>query len=1140
MGKVDKATKSWRMSVGNDPQIKSLADQYTDLLEARKQRHQLSNRTPDSIISQQPLSPGRHDLWTNGIKSQPSSLEEPFITQLPQVDEKSPSICPNRDLENQPSITTPSLSGTRVKRTNLLKANCERSGEPQEPKTTTTLPPRRLPRPAIEAINPLLNAESEQQEELPMNHQLPGNTNLQRWREESSQTKRLPRYIEKIPPAQLELLESDDAWQPPLVGKRSRPGDVPLALLEKLSKAADALSEDPSQHVSPSYRNPSRQQDDVTLPSRDELRDDDQFWPNASDSSSDVDWPSSPPTQLRRVYLPPDSDALAMSDTESRPVLESQHNGTAPPADMNHAEAPVLGLVGNGASGYSFAGTQSEKPTACLPLPNKSVPSAGSYSQSSQSPERNPLERAQKRASLNLERTTPVPQVDCVKLPSPRARLMRNVQIERTPYVEKISSPEAATKATGSEAQTPEINPALPTSSDFVPGTFCESNLKEHTKSSRALPLQDLDTGLSSSSKTSIQNLVTEKPEGKPEASIQEQNSVLVQAVASNVDSHERGVSRIPTTGAPHIPDPATRANRQPGDMTSLEGQSLPKGTFPVAKATRSEELPSIDAQWKSHSYAPTPKRGVPSSDAYTPNKRRRIQSGKVMDEQVQDPAYGPIVQEIQMHRREQFQRFRNSTAQNPPRSSSCSSAGGDNDVVMPTSPRLGERESVAMRDDFRAHTSTPLTGFSDSDELIIDPKPSEEHSLLKANAPQTQTAIEALSKNFAEVYPDYKGQLNDFRTATNLLKKMMEKETAPHPFLFDDAVFHHFHSYRQFLLEDVFNGEEPMTYDKFYNSRIKIPNHLKCVITVDILKSLASVDGAYVPMVHPQHLQSIIYPTVHEFGDHEPAAQKKEKERAISPTTTAPQSVLESQKPHRKAELLLPVEPSEDFESFQPASRGGSPELGTPDIDRSRSPRLPSSSFDRDCLKSAHVSVSAVPHPKDVATIAGQQSPALICSTTPSMSISTTQRRRDSRDASPAGQDKNENALASETPTSLEQIVHAKSSISPSVKSVRDGRSLLETPGPSSELLDCERSSIEPVKKARDATRRKSSGLKKGSVKQIAEFPPYVVVETHEWWKDPDTPLKRFEKQHSALPSEKRHLAGGLHGGINVFDWRR
>ncbi|KAK5050770.1 hypothetical protein LTR84_003329 [Exophiala bonariae] len=1248
VGKVDKVTESLRKRLCKDHQIKSLLTRCVDHLEIRQQGYQRQSHTPKSIVSQPPLSPGRHDVWKNGTDLQTSSLNEPFVTQLPQIIEKSPSISPRKNLDDEPALPTPGLQDTGLKRRKLLKATREPAIEQHEPAntitttatTTNTLPTSNCStRPATRAIDPPLKVESKDKQ-VPFEKQsAQENAGFRQWRQESRKNKRLPRYIEKIPKAQLELLESDDAWQPPLVGRRSRPGDVPLTLLGILSKAADAPSELPAEHVDPSNPSQPLEQSEPTLPTQHELDNGDPLSPNESDSSSVIEWASSPPAHRRSLYLPPDSDPLAMPDIDAQSIHKSQNNGAAPTVKVHASEMPVLELVPKRGLDNTNEASHIQDPSACPPSWDISLSSAESGLKSSQGPEPSPRDRGQEQTSMKSEQTKLALQVpnSSVELLLPRTQVARTVQIGRTPYVEKFTTPQAANKLTASQAQTTGIILAHPTSSDVMPGTFSESALQKHAQPSRPSPPQESKMVSSPSSRRGLQDPLSEKPEGKPQGSQLGRSPVLVQATASNVDAHERGISRPPTKGSPghHTPDPATRSRGQLWDMTALGDSSSKEATSPADKALQGKEPPGMESHQKSHGCIPTAKRFISNSDGNTPNKRRRLQSGMGTNDQLRDPAYDPIVQDIQMHRREHFQRFRKLSTHNPPSTSSSSSANGDSDVAMPTPPRPGKTKGAVVEDGFRAHTSTPLTGLSDSDEIIKDPKISQEHSVPNTNAKPTQITLESLSRKFAGLYTDYKGHLTDFKAATKLLKKMVDNETAPHPFLFDDAVFHHFHSYRQFLLEDVFNGEEPMTYDKFYRTRVNIPTHLQCVITVDILKSLLWVDDTYPHTVHTPHLQPTDSLMVKHQGlyDHELAQQGKGKEWAASPKIRPTPSVSARQMPLHNTGPIAHAGALADYQSLQSGSRGGSPELGTPEIDRSRSPRLPSFSSDRGQLERPHMGVSAIRHSTTRATISDRQSPGLPRFATSNKSVSTTKQMRDERSAAiakqgrvstspgdqirtslvridcadssispciqpasderslddrprlpgPVGDAKSSLgssikpssderalsgksrssfkavddgdgfsispsvrpardsfALASKPRSSIEQHYPAKSAISPSMKRPGDDRPLADKPRPSIERYDQGNAfSSASIKPDRDVTRRRSSGFKRLSDKRIADFPRYVVDEVDEWWKDPDTTVKRFAKQHSALPSEKRLLAAGVRRNINVFEWR-
>jgi len=334
-------------------------------------------------------------------------------------------------------------------------------------------------------------------------------------------------------------------------------------------------------------------------------------------------------------------------------------------------------------------------------------------------------------------------------------------------------------------------------------------------------------------------------------------------------------------------------------------------------------------------------------------------------------------------------------------------------------------------------------------------------------------TQLESVFTKFRGMYSDYNGQLNDFSKAVKVLKKMIKIGTAPHPFLIDDVIFHHHHSYRQYLVDQVLSGEDLMTYDQFYNTHIIDPCHLQKIITRKVLESLSDLDNNHDPVVQPPSPQQTVSPAVVAAFDDGPVTRGRPMERTHPPQIA------------RNEPLPTPRKSAADSEPVQIPTREPSPELGTPNIDRSRSKR-------------PKACEPVPPNPmRQVAPVSRRSLPSSF--TTPSRSSTPTNTQ--TRDGGIL------KTIASRS--LVQQPGHTKSSPSVSTKLAKHG------------------------------TQGRYSALNRGSPKRIPEWPSTRVSKTHEWWKDGDTPFKRFQKQHSALPSERSHMAAWAGGEINISNWR-
>lgn len=1116
-------------SICLDGEVVSLLNRYSNHQTTNNQVDLQSNHSPQSIRSQQSLSPGRHGWCIDEIDPQASSTTQSFLTQAPPTTGQLPSIDPiQRDLlqllrNRHPvevkkrgvsspdlnlAIDSPLLKASEIKHereltrtavTPLSPKTSRRQGlaqpsspmqlsqatrpEPNESTSTianpesgltpsaNTLPAAEtLPHPALGSGDSSLNKDSIQQKTLPENHSLQFSSNFQRWRRELRQGRYLPQYIARIPEAQLALLESDDAWQPPLVGQRARPGDIPLSLLEELSKVADA----PPRPFSPTMPIGSElsHHDNGRVHSKDEVDHESQHSGNSSDSDSilsNIDWPSSPPTQQRRVFLPPDSDPPCISEINRQVAHQRFNDETNPIAETEGIGAHALELNTNDTA--SLRGSLPNSPKTFSQSKDKSAPSAASTSKSSQPSRHRSVEQGQHSHSVEQDDQSislGEAPTSSVILGLPQVQNVKTMPVERTPYMGKNISPRQTTSDIAlDQSQGTRSGQTLPGSSAFVPGTFIEKSSKENTETNLTSSLPDPERLPPTKMNVAVQSEINEVFGKNDQRS--RRTSFHVRDTAATVDASETIISQalLKDHSYPHSPGNAAAPGSQISPTTISPGPLANKGVslilIPNLVAVDCEPAsPANAAQDGNPSRSETPlnsKRALCDSGTPLPNKRRRMCPGEETEQQLKDPAYAAVFDELKAYRREQFEIFKKPVVR-PPRSRSLSSSVADHndDVNMHTPPRMGEgRGNNNAWEESPVQSSTPLTQLSDNDQNVVDRKNTKKHGLMEPTLLPAYATLESLFRKFKDSYSDYRGQLKDFKTAVKVVRKMIKIGNAPHPFLFDDAVFHHFHSYRQFLLDEVLSGKDSMSYDKFYNSRILNPGHLKGIVTPPILESLQVLDDPHNPGVPLQNSRRRKSPTVMEAYNHESVTGNSTKRQAIPPRTSLSETIPASQKNFQ------------DTGAIQSAFRGRSPELGTPGIDRSK-PEEPKGRR------------SLVPSRE---TLSGTSTP-------------TSAQKRDDR------------VLKNTASRNLVGCV--------------------DQAQPSPNLF---------IKPSRTSSERRSLASRRTTPKRIPQWPSYVVSETYEWWKDPDTPFKRFEKQHSALPPDKGHGSAGADGGINIFGWR-
>lgn len=1167
--------------VCRDNRVASLLRTYSVDQKTNSQVHLQPNCSPQSIKSQHHLSPDRHGRLSDEAGTQASYESQLFLTQAPFTSGSFPTVNPTQDeldhlqfiqqLQNHTKIKAECVSNldptividevslradhTKDKRVSKRTAVGSESSEALKtsrlaqplllietshdtaPRTVESArklaadsdprstPAKSFAHPAHDSEGSSLNTDGKQQMDTTEDPPSQLSRPFKKWRQELRQGRYLPQYIERISTPQRKLLESNDAWQPPRVGQRARPGDVPLPLLERLSKAADALRE--SDSASLSFGSEISERENAQLLSEEELElKDQQHCGNVSDSetsSAAIEWSSSPPVEpksqhsrnisdrdstpasvelspspspkQRRQFLPDDSPHPRVPEIKQNFILEGPHDGDNTIAEIESTETNLSALIAINTVGVMDS--QSPGPKASSPNTEISGPSARSTLKPSQLPRDGTLEHGHKCPSVEQDHETALLCQDPTSSSVSSLSGIQNVKtilVARTPYVGKnIPSGQADSDSAMNQTQGTSLDNAHAMSSGFVRGTFSERLWEENVGPEVGSLIPEHGRTLLEPADPNACPEIDQAVHEKDQQSRQEQTSVRDGDVTADGDASEIRTSQSPLNDQElyHPPRDVVALSDQISHTTTLSEPLatrsasitlIPKHvavnhvSASSTRATKPATLTAREPQVDSGLRVATTKRDFCDTDNHSPSKRRRIHTEAETESQLPDPDYATIFQRLRVHRREQYANFGKSTNRQSRSRSFSSSVDDHNDGTGMQTPLLRQAEGGTSNAPERGspnQTSTPLTRLSDYDLGIADRKVTKGCAIVEPLLVPADATLESLFMRFRGLYSDYKGQLNDFNKAVKVLRKMIKIGNAPHPFVFDDIIFHHYHSYRQFLLDEVLGGEELMTYDKFYNTHITDPCHLQKLITVQVLESFSDLDNPHDLGVQPPPLQKTNSPTVKAAYDNESVTRGRHKERTIPPQITQNKTVPALQKS------------VEDSEQIRIPTREPSPELGTPNIDRSRSkiPKvcdsLPSNS------KTQAMTVSRRSLPSSFVTPSSSSTP-------------TYAQNRNNRVL--------DNTLSR---SSLQRPGHAKPSRSASIKP------------------------------AKDRTDRRSFAFNRGTPKRIPEWPSTVVPETREWWKDEDTPFKRFQKQHSALPSERRHMAAGAGGGINIFNWR-
>ncbi|KAI1614524.1 hypothetical protein EDD36DRAFT_230913 [Exophiala viscosa] len=771
-----------------------------------------------------------------------------------------------------------------------------------------------------------------------------------RWRREARSGKYVPRYVQKIPEDQKTLLESDDSWQPPLVGHASRPGQVPLPLLERLCQAADqkALSLEEAQDV-PERRTTEHEAQPVA--SWKELSPS----PGNAESDSEISqasWSASPPTQERRVRkLPADSPPLA--PRQAKRPLSSQENAFDRREDTTQQQSALSNSLDT--SPLDTAAQKDSHEGRCRELVS-------------------PVEGTHETSITQSSKEAPKLSADTLKSSEHMNAVANRVQVERTPHVPKGNWYHASSDLMGI------IDDAdLPLS--CIPATHYE-NTNKHIDQSRAA--KTLHPSLSREKEQKRTRITDRMPANGAEAANQPLDTQTAQlhgarpAVASTApvgtdtvgiggpeeESHEatQAVSETRLPARSHGSQNALLVPIQygfvPDDYAAPEGQSPaeaspprsyhPQPALPLSskpdlgaveeaatdRQARAETGPVVeeivasfesgDARGRSPILAG--KRRHPE-DAFGPRKRPR-RAQPLVSERSFDPAYASVYKSIEERRRAQLSRIAKPKSLSG-QSASSSVKGFDNagDALRESSsPPMHLRTPVTA--DISPRESTPITRVSiyagiDGHNSKVRPSDSISQTLAPLHID-----LPPVFAQFKAAYADYNGDLDDFGKSYRLLGNLLRRGQAPHQFLFDDAICHHFNSYRRYLAEEGANDpDRPMAFHEYYARRVPTPTHLKSIVTLKMFQGISSrphsvasrrssgradnTSIADIPSLLSRQEMSVEERSV---TNHEANHEKADDEKNLSQSDQAVEQW--------RREVSCPA----------------SPELGTRDVDRSRS----------------------------------------------------------------------------------------------------------------------------------------------------------------------------------------------------------
>ncbi|KIX95973.1 uncharacterized protein Z520_08228 [Fonsecaea multimorphosa CBS 102226] len=806
---------------------------------------------------------------------------------------------------------------------------------------------------------------------------------FQRWRDEAQAGRYIPRHIQKIPKKQAKLLasllESGDSWQPPLVGRTQRPGEVPLELLVELSDAADERASGPASSSTDVEPEASGQDPRPTEHGQgQDLKPANPSEGNASDSEEFADWSQSPPTQQRRATkLPPNSP---LPDLTRQKRLSYHADSREKESAMLSGQEPSSGSATSQARGSKVqSSTHDHGP---LPL------GSGSH-QSASSAEDTPLSAQLQHADVNDKSSSQEDNASMVAGVSDGSS-SKKIQVTRTPYGGKGSSfPRLIASRMTSTMAKNGLDDGNPTST-FVPGTYNEPSsgvlaaVAMKARSSAPLPV-DGSSNPTPDSDPNSHTVAHFEPQVSEATRFEDANpdktsspicgASLDNTLSASADSQEKvqpgpdqrhlpfcgnsddlgsrlqqselaGARVVDAGGGAGRRNRAIGAENSPG--SSKEAGPRADENALVQSVSQTHELISVLAKRKRTN----------SGISDVPIKRQRQEqegatdheNGKEPEHREQRPPEPDMLYDVircvmstpqittgrngeslLCEERTQYRQETSRMMGNPQASTrdSLLSSREDDDGrsgPMGSSPKQGRRhQQLDSANNTPRRSSTPITrqsaygGVSNGEVKAIPAEPGVGNDLFT---------------RYQAAYPDYKGNAEDFFTSYCFIKEIWTREPGPkliHQCHLDDAVFHHFHSYRPYAGTA---GTAAVGFFEFFHDFIEDPSHHQRIIRPSAFENQGGT---------PRRT-SVGDVSLHQEGQSfatAPVSSTKTGKPLTVKETIAVQQQRFKQLVQTGEAIEDRIDSNDSIERWrEDAARAPSPELGTPDVDRSLSTR--------------------------------------------------------------------------------------------------------------------------------------------------------------------------------------------------------
>lgn len=597
-------------------------------------------------------------------------------------------------------------------------------------------------------------------------------------------------WSRSIPKRQRVILDTDDAWSPPLPGREIRQGTVPIELLTKMTDEVDrkaarstngstnSADEAPGEHVK--VLNGKEQERTVQSSHASQLSTDE-------DESGQVQWSSSEPSP-RRPRLPPDTSPL-------RPVSsQTPHSAVAAPSTIESNDRLItIGKVNPNTTQSSvnvhphFAsedGSTEEVHSKNCEIHSSTtglVPAREILSQQKVNtyPQVNSSSLAE--SSMSSKNESSVPGVS--------AQLNSRVQVKETPY--PLKDPLQTSRQS--------VSTPAPPQSSLVIGTYPESALQTQ-RLSRAGSMRrfidddrivrDVVTPPGTSSATNFS--ARAKPLRNRTTSIMEQDDP-----SSNTQCDSQPDPFIEDAQPLASMDTNTVDSRLPS-KAGIDIERTDEGRSPLE---RKQSLNSSDHSIDSDLRAFNERRIKARRAFYRQHSSRWFKDGveykKTIIPEVNGRGIGAM-----------------SNA-----SSSLNMDGLEIGLSSEGEPTLVTAQSADGKKHFRTPNQSKLI-----DRASIE-RPAHRHD------------ISRLFQRFVATYPDYQGSMKTFISALNLLLRLRLAPHEPHPSLWDDFIYRMASDYPTYLRVCIDEADSAMPYQDYYYVRVKQAEHRCGVVTEQALE---------------------------------------------------------------------------------------------------------------------------------------------------------------------------------------------------------------------------------------------------------------------------------------------------------------